>query len=316
MRDIPATPSDMDHTETPAKRVVVMIPTFKRTTQLLACLTGIEHAAGHAGLQVLVLVVDNDPDGSALDLVQSRMPSPAIQGWVYLQESRKGVVWARNAALAHVRGLETRFDAGLWIDDDEVPDLNWLSAMMKVLPEWDVITGRVEKTWDSPCELDEIGAGDARAGHKSGPQQPPLSTSNLCLSARVLYADIWFDSWFNGIGGEDSDFSFRCLGLTDRFYSCPESIVREYQPSGRTTAAYLARRAMFANYVWQELKRRYGRAPLPRSIYLVGSIAMWIFVTAHIPLSRSARLRRQIRRSQLRGAILYWLGAELGTGDY
>jgi succinoglycan biosynthesis protein ExoM len=79
------------------------------------------------GLELAVVVVDNSADASAERQVSragAAMPMPLH----YLSEPRRGITYARNAALEKATSLGCDFVA--FIDDDEVPASRWLSALL------------------------------------------------------------------------------------------------------------------------------------------------------------------------------------------
>ncbi len=70
-----------------------------------------------------VLVVDNDPARGAEPLVTAAAAGYPLP-LAYLHEPRPGVVFGRNAAIAHAPGARLAF-----IDDDEEPEAGWLVAL-------------------------------------------------------------------------------------------------------------------------------------------------------------------------------------------
>lgn len=104
--------------------VTLAIVTFQRPDQLARLLPHVlTQAAGMQGRQVGVLIVDNDPQRSARDLVAS-----ANSGDVeirYVHEAVPGIAAARNRALD-----EARTDLLVFIDDDEEPSPQWLDRLV------------------------------------------------------------------------------------------------------------------------------------------------------------------------------------------
>src|SRR5205823_7275422 len=63
-----------------------------------------------------------------------------------LFEATPGISHARNRAV-----VETTSDAILWIDDDAVPDPEWLAAQLEAFERFgaDLVIGKVEPLWES-----------------------------------------------------------------------------------------------------------------------------------------------------------------------
>src|ERR1700712_4050080 len=80
-------------------------------------------AESHFPLSVELLVVDNDPLGSAR-AVADELDSPRLR---YVVEPSPGISAARNRALREAADA----DLLLFIDDDEVPQDGWLQGMLR-----------------------------------------------------------------------------------------------------------------------------------------------------------------------------------------
>jgi GT2 family glycosyltransferase len=127
-----------------ALRVAVTIPTVRRPEQCRRLVEAVLNQKLPDDWKLRIIVVDNDPDGSHLDL-------PHDARLEVLHETEPGVPFARN------RGIE---EALLWahvvafIDDDEVADPYWLSEIARALaehPEADVVSGVIV-----PAELETL----------------------------------------------------------------------------------------------------------------------------------------------------------------
>ena len=85
-----------------------------------------------------MLVVDNDPDGSARPVVEQQATALNIR---YAQEHRTGVSHVRNAILS----AAAPYDAIVFLDDDQVVTDGWLRHLRSAyLAHPDaVVSGRV-----------------------------------------------------------------------------------------------------------------------------------------------------------------------------
>lgn len=102
----------------------MILPTFNRPKGLRKALTSLSHqSAGDRTLEIIV--VDNDPDGSAARFVRAFAKGCEIPIH-YIHAKQPGVANARNMALSVARGHYLAF-----LDDDQIAAPNWLSTLIK-----------------------------------------------------------------------------------------------------------------------------------------------------------------------------------------
>ena len=220
--------------------VSIVIPTFRRPDFLRRILVEIRQQLPEDGT-VEVLVVDNDPEGSAKAVV------PQVgSGFRYLAEPRTGVAHARNTGVGAADG---RFV--LFLDDDEIPVPEWLDIFLARAKSGDpVCFGPVEAQFASPPppELESIlrpmfsrELPDADGAEISG-KRAYLGTGNSMFDREVCFDGLPFDTSFNG-GGEDV-WLLRHLaedkGLPFRWVA--EARVFEQVPDRRCTLAFIKER--------------------------------------------------------------------------
>src|SRR5829696_2372932 len=97
---------------------VVAVLTYRRVELLSGLLADLVAQAATITPAATVLVVDNDPEGSAADVVLGW----AERGVRYVHEPRPGISAARNRALTEAADA----DALVFFDDDEHPCPGWL----------------------------------------------------------------------------------------------------------------------------------------------------------------------------------------------
>lgn len=103
--------------------VAVQIITFRRQQGLAALLAALAKQEGRGtDYRLSVVVCDNDEALSARPVAQAA-------GVLYVTEPRRGIPMARNTALA---ATPPDVDFICFIDDDEVPPLDWLAALLAV----------------------------------------------------------------------------------------------------------------------------------------------------------------------------------------
>lgn len=224
------------------ERLTVAVLTYQRPEQLRAGLPLILEQVVDVqtvGVEADILVVDNDPTGSAETIV-SVLSSDRVR---YVVEAKPGISAARNRALAEA----AESDLLVFIDDDERPRENWLGELISMWRDTHAaaVTGLVISEFDG--ELDPwIAAGRFfhRARRPSGTNINVAATNNLLLDMRqVGHHQVEFDNRFGLIGGEDTLFSRSLSSRGARIVWCGESIVTDVVPVSRMTRRWVLARA-------------------------------------------------------------------------
>lgn len=243
-------PADAD-TDHDLRSVVVVVCTYRRPAVLSRLIDRLVDVAAAAGGQCVlgVVVVDDDPDGSARE-VAAAADGRFDLGLRYIRCGSGNISTARNTAVA--AGL----DAGSVVamtDDDCMPDESWLLELLAVLDSTDADAvcgacidvappGAPRWLGDQPF-LDDLSDGIDRAPTTRG------HVKNLMVTAEFLGRhDISFDERLGRIGGEDAKYlhDLDIAGADRRFAAA--AVVREQLPPERATLRYqLRRRFWFGN---------------------------------------------------------------------
>jgi glycosyltransferase involved in cell wall biosynthesis len=188
------------------------------------------------------VVIDNCPNGSAKDLVEYYRTKTTFLS--YIHQPKAGVVHARNAGVAAAQGTYI-----LFLDDDEIPCRNWLSAF-KSHAELDctVAFGRIITRYavvpDPKIKpmLDRIFNRDYALQDNADitAYHAELGTGNSMFhKERCFPKPNPFDDQFNRIGGEDV---WLIKGLVKQGVALswvPDAKVEELVPENRMTLEYL-----------------------------------------------------------------------------
>jgi len=220
-------------------RVLIAVPSYRRPdrlARLLAALT--EQRDDVSPTMVEVVVIDNDPEGSAAE------PATAAQA-LYRLEPRPGLAAVRNRALDEAIAHDV--DAVVFIDDDEVPASGWLRAL---LAPWssgtaELVSGRVESEFDvTPDPWIVAGGFFRRVGFSAGERMPAAPTNNLLIDVGTLRTTgIRFDEEFGRTGGEDIHFTSALARRGARIVAAPDALVTDHVPTERATPSWVLRRA-------------------------------------------------------------------------
>ncbi|WP_407939702.1 glycosyltransferase [Microlunatus soli] len=195
--------------------------------------------------EVEILVVDNDPAGSALPVVEAiRSEHPDEIPLRYEQESTPGISAARNRALAASIG----FDLLVFIDDDERPTDRWLQLLVACRQEYgsDVVQGPVVSEFETdPDEWITAGGFFRRRRMPTGTALDVAVTNNLLLDLRVVRSlGLEFDPDLGTTGGEDTLFTRTLHRAGVPMVWCDEAIVLDVVPTSRSTRRWVRQRAI------------------------------------------------------------------------
>ncbi len=195
----PTSASDNDNS------VVVGVITYRRPeklARLLASLTRVQ--APTTGPWTNVVIVDNDPEGSALPTVEDW--SDRLPGVTYISETNTGLSVARNRAVQAARDAGAAWLA--FIDDDEEASEQWLTELVETQRATgaDAILGNTQFLFEEspPTWLERSRVYEFRPDVAD--QQPinHLATNNVLLRTALVDAlGPLFDERFSKTGGED-----------------------------------------------------------------------------------------------------------------
>lgn len=220
--------------------VSIVIPTFRRPVQAVAAARS-ALAQDFSGAFEVVLV-DNDPGASALDLL-GKLREDAKHPVTIVYEPRAGVANARNAG---VRAASGKFIA--FLDDDEIAQPRWLSELLRVQSETtaDVVFGPVNaKLAESHKRhreyFEDFFSRDP--DHDEGRINAYYGCGCCLIRRAALPSDSPFSPERNEIGGED-DLLFETLkSKRAKFAWAPTAYVFETPEPARVTLKYTLRRA-------------------------------------------------------------------------
>ncbi len=238
------------------ERVAICVATYLRPVGLGRLLRVLQQLDPVEGVEPVVVIVDNDPEGSARKVVEEA-PSSPLQ-LVYCHETQRGIPFARNRALAAADQEGAAWVA--WIDDDELPRSDWLATLFATqrAADADVVMGPSEAVFD-PTAPDWIIATGAFATERFTDGEPypyfHSRTSGLLHRAALSPAE-GFDNRMVLTGGSDRLFFTRMHRAGASFVWSDEAVVEDWVPASRTSASWLVKR-WFRIGVTRTLTMRY-----------------------------------------------------------
>ncbi len=230
---------------TTAPPVAVVIPTLRRPMSLERALKSLFQQDAAADLIAEIIVVDNDPQGSARAAVEglcATSPAPLV----YVHEPKPGVATARNAGV----NAATRSDYIAFLDDDEEAPPGWLSALIRTH-----LAFRADVTFGPVRGVAEVKAaqkayiedffsrvGPAASGILDG---AVFGCGNSLLTrATALAGPAPFDPAADLTGGEDDRLFNALKAQGARFAWAADAFVFEHAPPHRARLAYTFKRAL------------------------------------------------------------------------
>jgi succinoglycan biosynthesis protein ExoM len=253
-----------------------------------------------SGVRTRVIVVDNDPEGSARAAFNEVFAADEAD---YLICAEPGIPFARNAALDAARTRGAAYV--VYIDDDEVAPPVWLESLFAALRTSgaDALQGGVRKM--ASAEELEAEASKPVPLEAAAKAVEAIATCNTLFKAALLeppYA-LRFDEGMRYTGGSDRDFFMRAHQAGAKVMKTDGAYVVEEIAAGRETLAYECSRAYAAgaNYTHRMIKNepavRAGARILFRMLErgIVGLVKL-IGAFLLFALMQGKRARKQLRK--------------------
>ena len=223
--------------------ISVCICTFKRAGLLARLLEKLKHQITEGKFTFSVVVADNDSAQSAEE-VAKRFCSAIGPTINYCVEPRQNIALVRNKAVDSSHG-----DLIVFIDDDEVPDEDWLLNLFRTYETYKVegVLGPVRPYFDhDPPAWVRKGGFFERPEYRTGYKLrwDECRTGNVLFARKILgLVDVPFRSEF-GTAGEDMDFFRRMIEKGCQFVWCNEAAAYELVPEARCRRSFLLKRAL------------------------------------------------------------------------
>lgn len=247
------TPKRPNPDQAPAlPRISVVIPTFRRPTDLRRALVSCQGQLGIPVDQFEVVVVDNCPDGTAKATVDALSPHSPLR-LRYESEPTAGVSAARNTGVARARGELIAF-----LDDDEEAEPGWLAALVAAQQASgsDAVFGAVLGKFDGPSragaalhEKEMSRLFPEPAGPVPAKRIAGLGSGNSLFRRACFSGAEPFDLSLGLVGGEDSALIRKLRSEGRQLAWCPQARVTEFFNENRLTMRFLLKRRFSAGQV-------------------------------------------------------------------
>lgn len=232
-------------------RVSICICTCNRPRMLERLLDALRHVdLGDLELEgVDIVVVDNDPSGAARGVCAQASRSHPFP--IHLaEETRRGIAFARNRAVAEA--LARRADFIAFLDDDDIPQRDWLLELLSRQRETgaDLVGG----TWRWQIEPQAsvwarlapmFKTRDVSKRKRGIPSW--MATCNVLIGRRAVEClgpePTVFSHDFGDLGSEDTDFFIRARNGGATIEVAEKSVVNRYYEDHRLTVRGMLRYA-------------------------------------------------------------------------
>ena len=289
--------------------VAIIVPTLRRPESLERALRSLFGQTGVADRVSAIVVVDNDPVGSAATTIESlRSSSP----WplTYVHAPRPGVATARNAGLAAT-------DAPLiaFLDDDEAAAPGWLAALLKARDATgaDAVFGPI--TGRAPDAAPWLKPWLERFFGREGPErtqlidQPFGCGNSLMVRSTALPGPAPFDAGTDQAGGEDDALFAALASRGGRFGWAADAWVEEFAPAHRATLNYALARAFAYGQGPSQTAAAARNWPAVLRWMAIGAAqtAVWGLASAGLTLIASPRRAEMYDRTARGVGKLFWM---------
>ena len=223
----------------------VCIATYKRPKLLQELLRSVINQVLPVDVTLEIIVVDNDPGGSADQTVRQFHCTGQIR-LLFFRQNIKNISITRNIAVRNSTGIYL-----LFIDDDEVACPDWIVKLLRTLKEYDAdgVFGPVMPRFDQSApewmKKGVLQLSGTVLETATGTEAKTMWSGNCLVRASLLRElEGPFDPEYGITGGEDSELFAKLNRRGAKFVYCREAYVFEYWPSERMQASYLVKRGL------------------------------------------------------------------------
>jgi succinoglycan biosynthesis protein ExoM len=226
--------------------IAVCICTYKRPALLKRLLDMLERQTTRGLFCYSIVIADNDINQSAREIVSNyaSYALTSLRGINYCVEPRQNIALARNMAIKSANG-----DFIALIDDDEIPNKNWLYMLYKTCNDKkaDGVLGPVLPYFEhDPPQWVKKANFFTRPRHQTGYRLDWTETrsGNVLFKKEIIKGIMEpFRTEF-GTGGEDIDFFRRMMDNGNIFVWCEEAAVHELVTPARCRRLYQLKMAL------------------------------------------------------------------------
>ena len=294
-------------------KISLCIATYRRPERLAALLSDLE---SQQRLPDEVIIVDNDPAGSARAVVDAHAAAHKAFPLLYAIQPERGIAITRNLTVSMASG-----DWLAFIDDDERAPAPWLAQLLEAADRFgaDGVLGPVV-----PVVPETAAAWIRRGSFYDFPRMQtggivPLNRlrfGNVILRGAPLRAEPGpFNPAYGLMTGEDGDLLARMANKGAKVIWCDEAIVHEPVEPARLSFRWLLQRALSGGqeFARKTLAGTYGEVTFLRRARLflqalVQTFAALLLALASLPAGRHRAVAWLVRASANLGKLTVFVG--------
>lgn len=225
-------------------RIFIGLGTFMRPKMLGNTLQSFHHIEMPEGTEAILLVSDNDPEGSAREVFDAKKENFPFDSYYIINEKR-GTVNQRNRFIEEALKQEATHIA--MIDDDETVSKNWLVGMLATMEQYqaDVVDGAVQRILpeNTPQWMIKGKFYEWHSFKTGSSRQSASGASSLFKIKLVKEMGLSFHPAFNLTGGSDTFFFRQATLAGAKIVWLDERLVQEYFPESRVSVKWIRQRA-------------------------------------------------------------------------
>ena len=226
-------------------KIVIGVATYNRNESLANLLTHARNLITPDGCVINVVIADNNPDKKAFKIYSEFKENPGFE-LLYVHEPMPNIAAVRNSVLQ--KAVELKADYVAFIDDDEYPEPEWISELYRTMIEY-----KADGATSSPIQIVD---GKKVQWSKHVALRKNGSVRKICITNSVLFkidvvtkSNIWFDTDFGLMTGEDVNFFSRATASGYKFVWCNKVLLYETLTSDRLTLEWQIDRAINNGYL-------------------------------------------------------------------
>ena len=220
-------------------RVAICIITRRRPDGLARLLRSLELISVPDGVEVEVVVVEND------DPIEKTPPDTSLS-LRHAFEPEPGIPAARNRTL-DIALADPEIDAIAFLDDDETVDPAWLTELLRTRRNTNaaVVTGPANPRLPADAPTWSAASGVFQPpGYPTGTSRPWAFTHNALIAADVVRSGGFrFDETMRHDGGSDKDFFRRVRDAGHEIIWTEDAVAWEWYPLKRIRIGWVFRRS-------------------------------------------------------------------------
>ena len=242
-------------------KILIAVCTYLRPNMLLRALNNIKALKPLDDAEVEVLIVDNDKNLSAKEVVE-KAAKDFPYALHYKIEEERGLSPARNMVLKSA--LELKADYIACFDDDDSPDEKWLFSLWefeKIMTEKKqkpvIITGPAFSRFDKKYPKYITMNFRSKTTKKTGQLRHTAATGNVLIPVDVVKKGVFFDAEYKFMGGEDGEFFQKAQTYGFEIYWCNEAVIYENITEEKANIKRILHRYFYNGFsnVFFELKK-------------------------------------------------------------